>query len=69
LIKTGAGTAGLGVLAVREDPGDRAAALVGLQDFYLDWDHVANEVVAILRSEAGRDPPTPPSPARSLRKG
>jgi len=25
-------------------------------DFYLDWDHVANEVVAILRSEAGRDP-------------
>jgi transcriptional regulator with XRE-family HTH domain len=26
------------------------------QDFYLDWDHVANEVVAILRSEAGRDP-------------
>jgi transcriptional regulator with XRE-family HTH domain len=25
-------------------------------DFYADWDHVANEVVAILRSEAGRDP-------------
>ncbi len=25
-------------------------------DFYSDWDHVANEVVAILRSEAGRDP-------------
>lgn len=25
-------------------------------DFYFDWDHVANEVVAILRSEAGRDP-------------
>ena len=24
--------------------------------FYDDWDHVANEVVAILRSEAGRDP-------------
>jgi transcriptional regulator with XRE-family HTH domain len=26
------------------------------EDFYFDWDHVANEVVAILRSEAGRDP-------------
>jgi transcriptional regulator with XRE-family HTH domain len=26
------------------------------EDFYSDWDHVANEVVAILRSEAGRDP-------------
>ena len=26
------------------------------QDFYLDWDQVANEVVAIIRSEAGRDP-------------
>ncbi len=26
------------------------------EDFYDDWDHVANEVVAILRSEAGRDP-------------
>jgi hypothetical protein len=26
------------------------------QDFYEDWDRVANEVVAILRSEAGRDP-------------
>jgi transcriptional regulator with XRE-family HTH domain len=26
------------------------------RDFYLDWDHVADEVVAILRSEAGRDP-------------
>ena len=25
-------------------------------DFYDDWDHVANEVVAILRSEAGRNP-------------
>jgi transcriptional regulator with XRE-family HTH domain len=25
-------------------------------DFYLDWDHVADELVAILRSEAGRDP-------------
>ena len=25
-------------------------------DFYGDWDHVANEVVAILRSEAGRNP-------------
>jgi MmyB-like transcription regulator ligand binding domain len=24
--------------------------------FYLDWDHVANDVVVILRSEAGRDP-------------
>jgi MmyB-like transcription regulator ligand binding domain len=26
------------------------------EDVYFDWDHVANEVVAILRSEAGRDP-------------
>jgi transcriptional regulator with XRE-family HTH domain len=26
------------------------------QHFYLDWDRVANEVVAMLRSEAGRDP-------------
>ncbi len=26
------------------------------EDFYDDWDHVANEVVAILRSEAGRNP-------------
>ena len=26
------------------------------QDFYVDWDRVANEVVAMLRSEAGRDP-------------
>jgi transcriptional regulator with XRE-family HTH domain len=25
-------------------------------DFYLDWDDVASDVVAILRSEAGRDP-------------
>jgi transcriptional regulator with XRE-family HTH domain len=25
-------------------------------EFYADWDHVANEIVAILRSEAGRDP-------------
>jgi transcriptional regulator with XRE-family HTH domain len=25
-------------------------------DFYLDWDRVTDEVVAILRSEAGRDP-------------
>jgi transcriptional regulator with XRE-family HTH domain len=25
-------------------------------DFYPDWDRVANEVVAMLRSEAGRDP-------------
>jgi transcriptional regulator with XRE-family HTH domain len=25
-------------------------------DFYLDWDRVASEVVAVLRSEAGRDP-------------
>jgi MmyB-like transcription regulator ligand binding domain len=26
------------------------------QEFYLDWDRVTDEVVAILRSEAGRDP-------------
>ena len=26
------------------------------KDLYLDWDHVADELVAILRSEAGRDP-------------
>jgi transcriptional regulator with XRE-family HTH domain len=26
------------------------------EDFYDDWEHVANEVVAILRSEAGRNP-------------
>jgi transcriptional regulator with XRE-family HTH domain len=26
------------------------------EDFYEDWDHVATEVVAILRSEAGRNP-------------
>ncbi len=26
------------------------------EDFYDDWDHVADEVVAILRSEAGRNP-------------
>jgi transcriptional regulator with XRE-family HTH domain len=26
------------------------------EGFYNDWDHVANEVVAILRSEAGRNP-------------
>jgi hypothetical protein len=26
------------------------------EDFYLDWDRVADEVVAIVRSEAGRDP-------------
>ena len=26
------------------------------QDFYSDWDHVADEVVATLHSEAGRDP-------------
>jgi len=26
------------------------------EDFYADWDDVAGEVVAILRSEAGRDP-------------
>jgi MmyB-like transcription regulator ligand binding domain len=26
------------------------------RDFYCDWDHVANEVVAMLRSEAGHDP-------------
>ena len=26
------------------------------EDFYNDWDHVANEVVAILRSQAGRNP-------------
>jgi MmyB-like transcription regulator ligand binding domain len=26
------------------------------QDFYLDWERAANEVVATLRSEAGRDP-------------
>ena len=26
------------------------------KDFYLDWDRVTDEVVAILRSEAGRDP-------------
>jgi transcriptional regulator with XRE-family HTH domain len=25
-------------------------------DLYVDWEHVANEVVAILRSAAGRDP-------------
>jgi transcriptional regulator with XRE-family HTH domain len=25
-------------------------------DFYADWERVANEIVAILRSEAGRDP-------------
>ena len=28
----------------------------GSEEFYDDWDHVANEVVAILRSEAGRNP-------------
>ncbi len=26
------------------------------RDFYLDWERAANEVVAVLRSEAGRDP-------------
>jgi transcriptional regulator with XRE-family HTH domain len=26
------------------------------EQFYVDWDRVANEVVAMLRSEAGRDP-------------
>jgi hypothetical protein len=26
------------------------------EDFYDDWDHVANELVAILRSEVGRNP-------------
>jgi transcriptional regulator with XRE-family HTH domain len=26
------------------------------EDFYFDWDHIATEVVAILRSQAGRDP-------------
>jgi len=25
-------------------------------DFFVDWERVANEVVATLRSEAGRDP-------------
>jgi transcriptional regulator with XRE-family HTH domain len=25
-------------------------------DFYIDWEHVSNDVVAILRSEAGRNP-------------
>jgi MmyB-like transcription regulator ligand binding domain len=25
-------------------------------DFYLDWERIANDVVAVLRSEAGRDP-------------
>jgi MmyB-like transcription regulator ligand binding domain len=25
-------------------------------EFFVDWDRVANEVVAVLRSEAGRDP-------------
>ena len=25
-------------------------------DFYVDWDRVANDVVAVLRAEAGRDP-------------
>jgi hypothetical protein len=24
--------------------------------FYVEWEHVASEVVAVLRSEAGRDP-------------
>jgi hypothetical protein len=26
------------------------------QSFHLDWEHVANDVVAVLRAEAGRDP-------------
>lgn len=26
------------------------------QDFYLDWDTIANDAVGILRAEAGRDP-------------
>jgi hypothetical protein len=26
------------------------------QDFYLDWDNVANDAVGVLRSEAGRNP-------------
>jgi MmyB-like transcription regulator ligand binding domain len=26
------------------------------RDFYLDWERAADEVVAVLRSEAGRDP-------------
>jgi MmyB-like transcription regulator ligand binding domain len=30
------------------DPGGR--------DFYVDWDRAASDVVAILRSAAGRDP-------------
>jgi transcriptional regulator with XRE-family HTH domain len=28
----------------------------GAADFFVDWDRVATEVVAVLRSEAGRDP-------------
>ncbi len=28
----------------------------GARDFYLDWDRAANDVAAILRSAAGRDP-------------
>lgn len=26
------------------------------RDFYCDWERVANDIVAILRAEAGRDP-------------
>jgi transcriptional regulator with XRE-family HTH domain len=37
------------------------------RDYYLDWELLASDVVAILRSEAGRDPhdkalPCPPTP-------
>jgi transcriptional regulator with XRE-family HTH domain len=28
----------------------------GATDFYIDWDSVANDIVALLRAEAGRDP-------------
>ena len=30
-------------------------------DYYLDWEPMASDVVAMLRSEAGRDPTTKPS--------
>ena len=40
---------------LRARPGS-CSSTPAAEDFYDDWDHVANEVVAILRSEAGRNP-------------
>lgn len=37
-------------------PPATSSSITGSTDFFIDWESITNDVVALLRAEAGRDP-------------